>query len=68
MNLAGLTVLCYDKSCTNVRCSAGDYKEVLFIMKKLLSCMLAGILAVQGLGGSAFADASGTIRVGSAEA
>ncbi|MBR3418290.1 MAG: hypothetical protein IKG82_06325 [Oscillospiraceae bacterium] len=37
-------------------------------MKKLLSCMLAGILAVQGLGGSAFAGASGTIRVGSAEA
>jgi len=68
MNLAGITVLCYDKSCTNVRCSAGDYKEVLFIMKKLLSCMLAGILAVQGLGGSAFAGASGTIRVGSAEA
>ena len=68
MNLAGITVLCYDKSCTNVRCFAGDYKEVLFIMKKLLSCMLAGILAVQGLGGSAFAGASGTIRVGSAEA
>lgn len=36
-------------------------------MRKILSCMLAGILAVQSFGGSALAGAAGKLRVGSAE-
>ena len=37
-------------------------------MRKLLSCMLAGVLAAQGFGGSIFAEAAGKIKVSSAEA
>ena len=37
-------------------------------MRKMLSCMLAGLLAAQGFGGSVFAEAAGKIKVGSAEA
>ncbi|MBP0967442.1 MAG: hypothetical protein J5722_07400, partial [Oscillospiraceae bacterium] len=36
-------------------------------MKKMLSCVLAGLLAAQGFGGSVFAGAAGQIKVGSAE-